>query len=199
MKYASATQKREQGVPLEVNGRSLQWPKRPTVVICLDGGDPAYLEAARAAGTIPALDRMMREGFSATAAAVMPTFTNPNNVSIVCGAPPSVHGVSGNYYLERDSGREIMMLDASPLRAPTILSVFSQAGAGVIAITAKDKLRKALGKDLDGIAFSAEKADAPRRSTASRTSSRSSDEGFPINIRRSCPCSFWTRACGSWP
>src|SRR5262249_32025581 len=126
---------------------------------CLDGGDPAYLAAASAQGAIPVLDRMMRDGFSSTAAAAMPTFTNPNNASIVCGVPPSAHGVSGNYYLERESGREIMMLDASPLRAPTILSAFSQAGAGVIAITAKDKLRKALAKDLDGIAFSAEKAD----------------------------------------
>jgi phosphonoacetate hydrolase len=141
----------------------LHWPKRPTVIICLDGGDPAYLEAARAAGVIPALDTMMRDGFAATAAAAMPTFTNPNNASIVCGAPPSVHGVSGNYYLDRATGKEIMMLDASPLRAPTILSVFSQSGARVVAVTAKDKLRKALGKDLDGIAFSAEKANACSR------------------------------------
>src|SRR5262249_50900233 len=154
MTYASATRTRKQDAPLEINGRTLRWPKRPTVVICLDGGDPAYLAAASAQGAIPVLDRMMRDGFSSTAAAAMPTFTNPNNASIVCGAPPSVHGVSGNYYLERESGREIMMLDASPLRAPTILSAFSQAGAGVIAITAKDKLRKALAKDLDGIAFS---------------------------------------------
>jgi phosphonoacetate hydrolase len=159
MADAAATRTRRQDAPLEVNGRTLHWPRRPTVVICLDGGDPAYLAAASARGAIPVLDRMMRHGFSRTAKAAMPTFTNPNNVSIVCGAPPSVHGVSGNYYLERESGREIMMLDASPLRAPTILSAFSQAGASVIAITAKDKLRKALGKDLDGIAFSAERAD----------------------------------------
>ena len=74
--------------PLEVNGRMLHWPKRPTVVICLDGGDPSYLEASRAAGVVPTLDRMMREGFATAAAAAMPTFTNPNNVSIVCGVPP---------------------------------------------------------------------------------------------------------------
>jgi phosphonoacetate hydrolase len=148
---------------VEANGRALYWPKRPTVVICLDGGDPAYLVTARAAGVIPALDAMMREGFAGTASAAMPTFTNPNNLSIVCGAPPSVHGVSGNYYLDRDSGEEIMMLDAAPVRAPTILSAFSRAGARVVAITAKDKLRKALSKDVDGIAFSAEKADACTR------------------------------------
>jgi phosphonoacetate hydrolase len=146
--------------PVEVNGRVLSWPGRPAVVVCFDGCDPSYIEAARAAGAIPSLDRMARDGFSAIAAAAMPSFTNPNNVSIVCGAPPAVHGVSGNYYLDRDTGREIMMTDATPLRAPTILARFSQAGAGVIAVTAKDKLRKALGKDLRGIAFSAEHAAA---------------------------------------
>ena len=147
---------REDGV--QVNGRVLSWPVRPAVVVCFDGCDPSYIEAAHAAEAIPVLDRMAREGFSAIAAAAMPSFTNPNNISIVCGAPPAVHGVSGNYYLDRDTGREIMMTDATPLRAPTILARFSQAGAGVIAITAKDKLRKALGKDLRGIAFSAEHA-----------------------------------------
>src|SRR3546814_9569070 len=99
---------------------------------------------------------MMREGYSAIADAVMPTFTNPNNVSIVCGAPPSVHGVAGNYYLDRGTGREVMMLDAALMRAPTILARFSQAGAAVAAITAKDKPRKALGHEIDGLAFPAE-------------------------------------------
>lgn len=146
--------------PIEVNGRTYAWPRRPTVVVCFDGCDPAYVDAARAAGVVPAIDRMIRDGFYAIALAAMPTFTNPNNVSIVCGAPPAVHGVSGNYYLDRASGREIMMLDASLLRAPTILARFSQAGATVAAVTAKDKLRKALGHELDGIAMSAEKADA---------------------------------------
>ena len=145
---------------VRVNGRVLAWPARPSAVVCFDGCDPDYLDAARAAGVIPTLDRMARDGFSAIARAAMPTFTNPNNVSIVCGAPPAVHGVSGNYYLDRETGREVMMVDASPLRAPTILASFSQAGAAVVAVTAKDKLRKALGKNLRGIAFSAEHAAA---------------------------------------
>ncbi|MDC7786575.1 phosphonoacetate hydrolase [Rhodoplanes sp. TEM] len=145
---------------VEVNGRVYAWPRRPTVVVCFDGCDPAYVDAARDAGAIPTMVRMAQDGFYGIADAAMPTFTNPNNVSIVCGAPPAVHGVSGNYYLDRASGREIMMLDASLLRAPTVLARFSQAGAAVAAVTAKDKLRKALGHELDGIAVSAEKADA---------------------------------------
>jgi len=149
-----------QPISLDVNGRHYSWPARTTVVICFDGCDPAYLHAARAVNAIPAIDRMARDGFSAIALAAMPTFTNPNNVSIVCGAPPSVHGVSGNFFLDRTTGEDIMMVDAAPMRAPTILASFAKAGARVAAITAKDKLRKALGYQLDGIVFSAEKADA---------------------------------------
>ncbi|HLW46868.1 MAG TPA: phosphonoacetate hydrolase [bacterium] len=145
---------------VRVNGRTLSWPARPSIVVCFDGCDPAYIEAANAAEAIPTIARMARDGFSAIAHAAMPTFTNPNNISIVCGAPPAVHGVSGNYYLDRETGREIMMTDATPLRTPTILAAFSQAGARVVAITAKDKLRKAFAKDLRGIAFSAEHAGA---------------------------------------
>jgi phosphonoacetate hydrolase len=107
---------------------------------------------------IPAIDRMRREGFHRPALAAMPAFANPNNVSIVCGVPPKIHGVSGNFHFDQESGEDVMMVDATPMRAPTILSAFSAAGARAAAITAKDKLPKALGKDLFGIAVCAEKA-----------------------------------------
>lgn len=139
-----------------VNGRSYRWPVRPTVVVCFDGCDPTYIVAARRAGCVPTITRMMSEGYVAEALAVMPTFTNPNNISIVCGASPAVHGVSGNYYLDRTTGRNVMVIDDSPMRAETILARFSQEGANVAAITAKDKLRKALARGLRGVAFSAE-------------------------------------------
>jgi phosphonoacetate hydrolase len=144
---------------LVVNGRSYAWPLRPTVVICFDGCDPAYLEAARKSNAIPAIERMMRDGFATTALAAMPTFTNPNNISIICGVPPSVHGVSGNFYLDRKTGQEMMTVDATPMHAPTILAAFADAGARVVAITAKDKLRRALAQ-AKGVVCSAEAASA---------------------------------------
>ena len=144
---------------IEVNGRAYVKPERPTVVVCLDGCDPRYLNFENAAKVFPNISRMMRDGFSALADAAMPTFTNPNNVSIVTGAPPVVHGISGNYYLDRATGEEIMIVDASPMRATTILAEMSRAGVRVAAITAKDKLRKMLGHRMaGGICFSSEKA-----------------------------------------
>ena len=88
---------------VELNDRSYRLPTRPVAVICADGCDPAYLEAGLAAGVLPTLARWRDSGFFALADAVMPTFTNPNNMSIVTGAPPSVHGISGNFALDRDS------------------------------------------------------------------------------------------------
>jgi len=144
---------------IEVNGRAYAKPNRPTVVVCLDGCDPRYLNFGNAAQVFTNISRMMRDGFSALADAAMPTFTNPNNVSIVTGAPPVVHGISGNYYLDRATGEEIMIVDASPMRATTILAEMSRVGVRVAAVTAKDKLRKMLGHRMaGGICFSSEKA-----------------------------------------
>jgi phosphonoacetate hydrolase len=151
--------RKQRVIMIEVNGRAYLKPERPTVVVCLDGCDPRYLNFENAAKVFPNISRMMRDGFSALADAAMPTFTNPNNVSIVTGAPPVVHGISGNYYLDRATGEEIMIVDASPMRATTILAEMSRAGVRVAAITAKDKLRKMLGHRMaGGICFSSEKA-----------------------------------------
>jgi phosphonoacetate hydrolase len=144
---------------IQVNGRAYAKPQRPTVIVCLDGCDPRYLNVGNASEVFPNISRMMREGFFTLADAAMPTFTNPNNVSIVTGAPPALHGISGNYYLDRNSGKEIMIVDASPMRATTILAEMSRAGVRVAAVTAKDKLRKMLGHRMEGgICFSSEKA-----------------------------------------
>jgi len=145
---------------IELNGRRYRKPQRPTVVICVDGCDPEYLERGIADGIFPTIGSFRREGYLGTADAVVPTFTNPNNVSIVTGAPPSVHGIAGNYYLDRASGREVMMTDEGLMRSETILALMARAGVGTAAVTAKDKLRKLLGRNLDGICFSSEYADA---------------------------------------
>ena len=93
-----------------------------------------------------------------------PSFTNPNNLSIVTGAPPSVHGICGNYFFDPETGTEIMMNDPSLLRSDTVLAAFAGSGARVAVVTAKDKLRRLLGHGLSfgersAICVSAEKAD----------------------------------------
>src|SRR5215813_9850771 len=143
---------------IKVNGRSYRKPTAPTVVICYDGCDPRYISHGLSAGLFPSISRIMSEGFFAIADAAMPTFTNPNNMSIVTGAPPKVHGISGNYYLDKATGREVMITDASLVLSGTVLAALADAGVRVAAIAAKDKLRKMLGSGLKGICFSPERA-----------------------------------------
>jgi phosphonoacetate hydrolase len=145
---------------IELNERRYRKPTRPTVVICVDGCDPEYIERGVGNGIFATIGGFRERGFLGTADAVMPTFTNPNNVSIVTGAPPSVHGIAGNYYLDRETGREIMMTDEHLMRSETILALMARAGVKTAAITAKDKLRRLLGRNLDGICFSSECAAA---------------------------------------
>jgi phosphonoacetate hydrolase len=145
---------------LNVNNRNYATPKLPTVVVCVDGCEPEYLAQAVAHGRMPWLKRVLDEGTALIADCVIPSFTNPNNLSIVTGAPPSVHGICGNYLYDVATDTEVMMNDPKWLRAPTLLATLAEAGASVAVVTAKDKLRKLLGHGMrGGICFSSEKAD----------------------------------------
>jgi len=150
---------------VSINGRDYRWPERPVVVVCIDGSEPAYIEQAIAAGVMPWMQKVVSsQGSDLRAHCVVPSFTNPNNISIVTGVPPVVHGICGNFYYDRDNDREVMMNEPELLRTPTIFKAFQQAGAKVAIVTAKDKLRRLLGNQLDfgaggAICFSSEKAD----------------------------------------
>jgi phosphonoacetate hydrolase len=144
---------------LNVNNRQYRLPTQPTVVVCVDGCEPEYIAQAVAGGHMPWMKATLAHGTTLVADCVVPSFTNPNNLSIVTGAPPSVHGICGNYLFDTASGTEVMMNDVKWLRAPTVLAALADAGKRCVVITAKDKLRKLLGHKMRGICFSSEKAD----------------------------------------
>lgn len=149
--------------PVEANGRTYAAPRTCAIAICLDGCEPDYLDVAIAEGLMPTLKRIREEGTVRTAHSVIPSFTNPNNLSIATGRPPSVHGICGNFLYDPDTGEEVMMNDVRFLRAPTLFSKFYEAGARVAMVTAKDKLRALLGSGLRfdedrAVAFSSERA-----------------------------------------
>jgi phosphonoacetate hydrolase len=142
------------------------------VVVCIDGSEPGYqdsdgggyIDRAMAAGCMPFLSEAVKTGTFRTADCVVPSFTNPNNLSIVTGRPPSVHGICGNFFYDRDADAEVMMNDPALLRSGTVFEAFQRAGARIAVVTAKDKLRRLLGHGLrfgegGAICFSAEKAD----------------------------------------
>ena len=151
-------------VTVSANGRNYAWPRVPAIAICLDGCEPAYLDKAIEAGLMPTLEKIKAKGTVRTAHSVIPSFTNPNNLSIATGRPPAVHGICGNYLYNPETGEEVMMNDPKFLRAPTVFKAFYDAGAKIAVVTAKDKLRALLGHGLKfdenrAICFSSEKSD----------------------------------------
>jgi phosphonoacetate hydrolase len=149
---------------IEVNGRRYRLPEQPTVVVCIDGSEPGYIEATVAAGRAPWFAKVLKAGTNLVADCVVPSFTNPNNISIVTGRPPAVHGINGNYFFDPSTGEEVMMNDPKFLRVETLFPALQRAGCRIAVITAKDKLRGLLGKGLalvpgKACSFSSEKSD----------------------------------------
>ena len=150
---------------LSINNR--EYPSalnQTSIVICLDGSQKEYIDEASKLNLTPNLDNIIQKGEYLMAHSAIPSFTNPNNISIVTGQPSSVHGICGNFFYTPETGKEVMMNDPQYLRAPTIFEKFYQAGAKIALVTAKDKLRTLLGNGLkfnEGrtICFSAEKSD----------------------------------------
>jgi len=180
---------------ITVSQRSYRLPDKPLVFVCLDGTAPEYLEAARE--VMPNLERIKAKGAAGTAQSVIPSFTNPNNLALVTGVPPSVNGISGNFYYDRENDREIMMNDAVHLRCPTVLAAFAGAGKSVAVVTTKDKLLKLLSKDLQGTAFSVERA-------REATEEANGISGVVEKIGREAPgvydpeCSVYCIEAGDW-
>ena len=144
-----------------VNGRLYKKPLQPVVVICIDGNAPEYFSSAVEKGRMPFIKQLIEQGHQHESDCVIPSFTNPNNMSIVTGVTPAHHGICGNYYF--NGSQDVMMTNPDLLKTPTILERFNQAGAKVIAVTAKDKLRAMLSHGLDfskgnAICFSSELA-----------------------------------------
>ena len=111
---------------ITLHDRTYQLPAQPTVVVCVDGFDPSYLSQGIEAGIIPTLKSFVDSGFHVTAKSAMPSVTNPNNCCIITGAPTVAHGIATNYFLDRETGKENMILDDSLLRGDTILQLMSK-------------------------------------------------------------------------
>ncbi len=155
-------------VEFAANGRSYAPPEQPIAVICIDGCADEYLSVSMHRGQMPHMERMAREGYRGLARGVVPSFTNVNNTSIVTGVPPAMHGIAGNFFLNPETGEEVMMNSPEYRRCGTLLTAAAEAGRKVAFITAKEKLRTVLGDGIvecGGIVFSSEKVDEAQMET----------------------------------
>ena len=112
----------------------------PTIIILIDGFDPEYPAACPA----PALDAVARAGFRVVGRGMTPSVTNVNNVSLVTGSYPERHGITSNYWLDKERGQELYMESGEFLCADTMFRRAAAVGMRSLLVTAKDKLRRLL-------------------------------------------------------
>ena len=187
-----------------VNGRGYRFPKTPTVVVCIDGSEPGYIERAIEAGLAPNFARLMQTGTNLIGDSVIPSFTNPNNLSIITGRPPAVHGIAATTSLDPTAGqrsdderREVPAgadHHAGVPRRRRARSRWSPPRTSCARCSARASTSAAGAPSR----FSSEKADkATLRRTASTTCRRGSAWPCRTSIRRSCRSSSWRPACRS--
>ena len=112
-----------------------------TVVIMVDGLDPEYLESC----STPFLRQLAEDGFMVEGNAMVPTVTNVNNVSLITGSYPQTHGITTNYWFNRETGSELYMESGEFIKNETMFQRAETQGARSLVVTAKDKLRRLLG------------------------------------------------------
>ena len=112
------------------------------LIILIDGGDPAYFEAS----STPNLDAIEGEGARFIVSCQMPSVTNVNNVSMICGAPPAAHGITANYFLNTETGEEVYMESGDFVLAPTLMETGRAAGRKTAVLASKQKLCEMIGK-----------------------------------------------------
>ena len=126
-----------------------------TVVVMFDGFGPGYLEQS----DVPTLRRWQRDGLYKQVKGMVPAVTNANNSSICCGVFPKEHGITGNSYLDTNTGREEYMETADLLMAPTLFEHASLRGVSSALISSKKKTISLLSRGTT-IALTPEEAPA---------------------------------------
>ena len=126
------------------------------IVICVDGFDPEYFDVI----DTPNIDRLIQNGgFYCIGKSMWPSVTNVNNVSILTGEYPSVHGICSNYRYLQETGEEIYMESSEYILSPTIFTMAKEKKIDTLLATSKDKLRTLLGKDATNVISSEQPED----------------------------------------
>ena len=121
------------------------------LIVSLDGCAPEYLEKSN----IPNMKTFPTQGSYTIGDAIVPAVTNVNNVSMITGLYPEIHGVTSNCYYDRKKKCEVYMESAYAIRAKTVFEELHQRGLRTALLSTKDKLCTLLNRGAD-IVFSAE-------------------------------------------
>ena len=94
---------------LTVNDRAYAWPARPCAVMCVDGFDMAYIDAAIEAGRAPQLAALREAGQVQGAKGAMPSFTNPNPLVPTATKYSILSGLAWKISMPLDNGGRRMV------------------------------------------------------------------------------------------
>ena len=90
---------------------------RKALMFLIDGFDPAYVQPAR----MPRLAALMKAGASTLdGRGVLPSLTNVNHISLLTGTFPARHGLSTNFYFDRETRTEVFMEQVSFVQEPLL-------------------------------------------------------------------------------
>ena len=117
----------------------------PTIVVCIDGFDPEYLEACE----MPVFSALAAGGRLTIGRSMMPSVTNVNNVSVVTGEYPESHGICSNFWLRDRLGEGVYVESSEFILAETMFERARSLGKISLLATSKDKLRTLLGDGAD--------------------------------------------------
>ncbi|MDX6713171.1 MAG: phosphonoacetate hydrolase [Blastocatellia bacterium] len=116
-------------------------PNQRVVIVMFDGFGLEYLNSTE----LPTLKRWRERGLYKQVKSLMPSVTNANNTSICCGVWPDVHGISGNSYLNQQTGVEDYMETSDLLRSPTLFDRAAKHSVRSALISSKKKSISLLG------------------------------------------------------
>lgn len=111
--------------------------KRKILIAVIDAGSSEYFLSA----DIPNIRQMMKSGFMKEVSSVIPSVTNVNNVSIVCGEWPEVHGITANYWHDPQTGAGTYMESPEFLLAENLFQKAARSGLKSAVFTSKNKLK----------------------------------------------------------
>ena len=177
---------------VSANGRSYRWMDRPLVVVCVDGCEADYINQAIQAGVAPYLAEDVRQGRVAARRVRRAELHQPeqhlDRHRRAAGRARHLRQLLLRPRGRRGSDDERRQVPALPTRC---WRASRTAGAKVVVITAKDKLRTLLGKGMKAVCFSAEKADQltmenerhHRRARARRQAPAQGLQRRPLGVR----------------
>lgn len=116
-----------------------------TIIVMIDGFGEDYYRNS----DMPNLNRMEKAGIYNVVPSLMPAVTNVNNISIATGDLPLKNGITGNVFLNPQTGKEEYIEDPKLILTPTIFERARKASVKSAIFSCKKKTVDLMGEKAD--------------------------------------------------